>query len=572
MKKEKAIQDKNFIRFQKIYPDCNVIEVKEHVYLKMYKILDNVEKNYNECLKVLLKYGHQFFFKGDETYIIIKVEADVVDDAVMEFGTLVFECSEMLEGFDLEEVEIKDWLEKVCELSQIKNEIKIEKGIRQQIQPWNRKTRDEYIEIDGKKSRTVLLTNYPSKLFSGLITEIMQLSDEITGSLFVKGVNVEHCLEGADGYFKRYLEEIKEKEKQIYNTCMFLNLTDEVYEKVEKMASKYLVGINTLEHQQNQAFLSVLPLGINYVNYNKGLVEDSVIGLLNLSWMKKVCCGVRYGKSILSEKDIYYNRLIENASGFYLGKNSRKRVEREIEQIKKIAPDKKIEIIYMFGDGEKVDVLGKDLVMNRELLKAFYYLVFSINGILPRQYEMVLDKVIEKVTDYDSFVSALLNEDSGIGNKLNTEEYREMLTGGICLSSTYKESLIQMMAKIAQSEADVIYVMDGDKIAKITGNQFIHLIMKKKDKLITVCGDEKEESQMCFYRNPEFKEAIRESEFVQIGKCSILEKVNVVGLLGLSKVQSSFIDDSVIGEQSVLITKYSDYMVKEKEFEEDEEK
>ena len=623
-KKEKeSIQDKNFIKFARLYPECNVIELKDKVFLKLLQVKDNLREGdsdtYNQSLKELLKIGQQFSYKGNMMYVVIKAEADYIDDAVVEFESMMYECAEMADVFETQEVKLKDWIDMINRMSQFKDfdeEVweklcegrnkKNKQTIKGMIQPYDRVGHAEYLEIGNKVSKTIMLTNYPSKVFNGLITEIMEISDSITGSLYLKEVEMENCLAALDmekekkedgsrnSYIREYLTKNIEKNEKLFHSCLFLNISgfvgevDRAYKKIEELCKKYLIGINTLEHQQNKAFLSVLPLGNNLIHYNKVLHEDNVIGLLNYSWIKRLHTGIYYGKSNISEKDVMWNRLLEKSSGFYLGSDSRTvrgKIKNEIMEIQRKFKDRRIAVFTLgavdrksnvFIDLNKGKMLCKDVEINREILRGLFYLVIGTNGNITSKNKDILSRVLENennLESYEKFISAVSNYDVKLAEKLNTEQLKEIMSdknevkkqrGKYCvykaLCETHREQLLYLFGGIANCDANIIYILDGDEFAKLGDNRFINRILEQTDKMITVMGND----GMVMYRNPHFKKAIRESEFINVSRCNTLEKINLASILKLSKEQSNFISENVIDEQSIIITQYAEYLLKSK--------
>lgn len=630
-KEKESIQDKNFIKFARLYPECNVIELKDGVFLKLLQINDNLREGdcdtYNQSLKELLKIGQQFYYIGNMMYVVIKSEADYIDDAVVEFDGMMYECAEMANVFETKEVGLKDWINMISRMSQFKDfddevwksicesgKKKDKQTIKSVIQPYDRVGHAEYLEIENKVSKTIILTNYPSKVFNGLITEIMEISDGITGSLYLKEVEMENCLVALDmekegkedgsrnSYIRDYLTKNIEKNERLFHSCLFLNISgfvgevERAYKKIEELCKKYLIGINTLEHQQNKAFLSVLPLGNNLIHYNKVLHEDSVIGLLNYSWIKRLHTGIYYGKSNISEKDVMWNRLLEKSSGFYLGSDSkavRGKIKNEIREIQTKFKNRRIAVFTLgavdrksngFVDLDKGKVLCKDVEINREILRGLFYLVTGTNGNITNRNKDILGRVLENdynVESYERFISAISNYDVKLAEKLNTEQLKKIMSENnevkkqrvnFCvykaLSETKREQLLYLLGGIANCDANIIYILNGDEFAKLSDNRFINEILKQTNKIITVMG----ENGMVMYRNPHFKKAIRESEFINISRCNTLEKINIAGILKLSKEQSNFINENVINEQSIIITQYAEYLLKSKiETEEAEE-
>lgn len=620
VKEKKSIQDKDFVRFSKVYPECDVIELKHNVFLKMIKITDKIKSSsceaYNQILVEHLKSGQQFFYYKGETFVVMKIEADYIDDAVMKFNGMIFEYSELVPGFELEDVSVKEWLDMICQMTQFRdfdeevwNELtktqdknakkqkKTKHTIKQQVQPWDRKTNSEYLQLGEKISKNIMITNFPAKVFSGLVTEIMEISDNIVGSLYIRKVDNDKCLAALDMSAENNTQRVimrKHLENQLYHCCLFLNISgyegevDRIYKKVEELATKYLSGINHLEHQQTQAFLSVLPLCDNFIRYNKVLPEESAIGLLNFSWVKRLHSGLKYGKSNISGKEVYYNRLLENSSGFYLGSDYadvKKRTKIEIKQIQNIAPEKKIAVFTLGGvdmksesfvDISSCSLLGDDLELNREILRAFYYMTCGTTGNVSERYKSVINTVLMddgNVRSYDSFLLALKNQSPDVAVKFSTMEVRKMFSTDEpieqktalavyrALASTNRENVVRMMAAIAQCDADVVYILNGEAIAKLHNNEFINLILRRKKQMITVIGTD----GMTMYRSPQFKQAMRESDFIHISKCNTLEKVNLVSILKLNKEQANYIAEDGC---DVLITKYAEYLIDERENEE----
>lgn len=546
-KREKIKQDKAFIQFLRCYPECDVVEKKEGVFLKLYRMEDadrEIDKeNYEEGLLKLLEFSNQLFYFEDAVYLIEETEADIVDEAV-------FKADEYFE-----QISLKEWFRIICKMSGCEEfDWEKKKGLKQHIQPYGRKTEETEMWIGEQVNRTVMLDNFPSKIFSGMMSEVMNISKEITASVYIDKINVEHCLEVAEegsGIYQ-YMSELKD---DIYNCCVLLNVKDEkVLKKIEGVVHKYYVSVNYLENQQNQGWLSVLPLCDDRIGYRKALKERNILGLLRYSWINRLHSGVCYGK------DLYYNRLTEKNSGFYLGGN----VEDEIRQL---PDDVKIAVFTLNGKGESLKgckILSDNLRTNQEILRCLFYGGSAHFNILERHKDS-LESALKKSRTYDDFVRYGSEIDSRYVSLL--EKRRELMSGTkrleqkrhLCVyvadAETEAERLLQIMGGVANCDADVIYILCGTELAKVRDNHFIELLMNQKERVITVTG----KNTMAMLGNNEFKLAIKNSEFKYVGKCDIQEKVNLGALLSLSKEQRQW-----IAEHPLLLTKYADYMLEER--------
>lgn len=609
-KEKKIVQDKDFIRYKAFYQECDVIEIKSGEFIKMYEIseLDNCDSwaAYNNSLRWLINspdnlLTYQFFNYKDRKFILFRVKADVVDDALEMFDNIISSYTISNENFDFRAVGLHDWFNILHNLTQFKDldkELVLterkQKTLKQYIQPYNRHTKPLFVEFEQSQivTRTLIIFNYPSEVFNGLLSEILSISDRIYSSLYLKKVDCEACLGGLDlikdmepnkkVILKSYLEDSLSFGIPLYHTCSLLSVSgteievERIVNKIEDLASKYFVSINNLEYQQNCAYLSTLPLCDNLINCNKVLSDDSVIGLLAFSWINKLHCGVRYGVSELSGCPVLFNRMIEKNSGFYLGsdvKQISQAIQKEIKELHQYNPNLKFAVFTMDDCSnccplENTKILCDDLKLNREILKAMVYLTCGTNGRVSTRISNILNDVLEKDINnksIDDFLNAIMGTDSSLGGELEQKINANLKSGmEMCvnkqylqiykaLSGTYYERLLKTMGGIVNCDADIIYILCADEIAKLNDNYFLMELFKNRDKVYNLSG----KNNVMIYKNKIVKELLQKSDFKYVLQCGSLDRVNLTAILGLSKEQKLHI----MGRGSLLITKYVDYML-----------
>lgn len=618
-KKDKITQDKSFIAYKCFYSDCNIIELKTGEFVKMYEITESDWSlswaGYNTSLKLLIGepeieniLSYQFFCWKEKRYVLFRVKADVVDDVVSVFEHIVETYYENVPEFVLKEVNLTEWFDIMYHLVHFKGldrelilDGKKSRSMKEDIQPFNRKVKLDHLEIgvDGKQIQTMVITNFPSSVFNGLLTELLSISENIYTSLYLKKVNVEHCKKALEldkeifetkrEILRAYLENVIQKNQILYQTCLLVSVAGDEYEvnqtvkHLEDLVKKYMISVSTLEYQQPKAYLSNFPLCENLIHYNNVLDEDGVISLLGFSWIERLHSGATYGIFDLSGKQMSFNRLIEKNSGFYLGSDNEevnKAIQTEIRQLCEHQPDLKVAVFTLSNldishvDLKGVQILGNDLDINRELLRAFVYLHCGVNGHVSKRIREVLFKVLstdDNVKSYCDFLTAVARIDSDLCGQL--EQSDVMTADGKCeecngvkvytsSESSYEGRLLQIMSGITACKADIIYILCADEIAKLEGNKFLTKLLGRKDKIFNLSG----KTDMIFYNNPIVKDLIRNAEFIRIFKCNTLDRINVANLLGLNKVQKNYISDGITdGVHNLLITKYVDYMLEFRE-------
>lgn len=613
-KKKRVIQDKDFIRYKAFYQECNIIEIRAGEFVKMYEIIE-LEKcdnwaTYNNSLRWLINepdnlVAYQFFCYKHKNYALFCLKSDVVDDALVLFDELIENHSVNSVNFKFRELDLKEWFSIIYNLVHFKDldrELvlvgKKQRALKQDIQPYGRQTKPLYIEFteSQKITKTLLISNYPSEIFNGLLSEILGISDKIYSSLYLKGVHLENCLAGLDldsgmeqnkkGILRAYLEDNLSFGIPLYHTCLLLGISgtevevERIVNKIEDLTSKYLISVNHLEYQQNRAYLSTIPLCDNLINCNKVLNEDNVISLLGFSWIDKLHCGVKYGFSEISGCPVYFNRTTEKNSGFYLGSDSEqinKAILEEIKELHQYSPKLKFAVFTM-DDCTKCITLGNtkilsdNLNLNREILKAMVYLTCGTNGRVSSRIDKTLNCVLSKdenVMSINAFLSAIMSTDSSFGGDLEQKISDELKAGSeICMSKqylqvykpvgvTYYERLLKILGGVANCDADIIYVLCADEIAKLNNNYFLNELFKDKCKVYNLSGKDNE----AIYKNSIIKELFSQSEFKRVFQCNSLDRVNISAILGLNKEQKLHITS----KGSLLITKYVDYLLTDKE-------
>lgn len=610
-KMKKIAQDKDFIRYKAFYPECNIVEIKTGEFIKMYEIneLDKYDNwaAYNNSLRLLVNgvnhsTTYQFFTYKKRNYILFHIKADVVDDTLEMFANII---KSYLDDFEFKEVNLHEWFNIIYNLIHYKDldrdlilPGKKQRTLKQDIQPYGRCTKPLHIEYEQSQKivKTLLLANYPSEVFNGLLSEILNISDKIYSSLYLKKVNIEHCISALEldehmesnkkVILKNYLEDCFDLGIPLYHTCLLISVygtegeVEKIVKKIEDLTSRYYMSINHLEYQQNQAYLSNFPLCENLINCNKVLNEDNVIGLLGFSWINKLHCGVNYGFSELSGCPVLFNRTAEKNSGFYLGSDYEqvnKAIFKEIKELHQYNQDLKFAVFTMNDcinctPLDNTKILSDDLSLNREILKAVVYLTCGTNGRVSSRIEKNLNLVLgknENVISIDAFLNAVMSTDSSLGGELEQKISEQLKAGAeMCTSKqylqvykpvgvTYYERLLQVLGGIANCDADVIYILCADEIARINNNYFLTELFKTKGKVYNLSGKD----NGAIYKNSIIKELFSQSEFKRIFQCNSLDRVNIAAILSLNKEQKLHITS----KGSLLITKYVDYLLTERE-------
>lgn len=610
-REKKIIQDKGFIRYKTFYSECNVVEIRTGEFIKMYEIneLDKCDNwaAYNNSLRWLINGVScsttcQFFNYKKRNYVLFCVKADVVDDTLELFDDII---KSYPDDFEFKEVNLHEWFNIMYNLIHFKDldrdlvlSGKKKRTLKQDIQPYGRHTKPSYIEYEQSQKiiKTLLLANYPSEIFNGLLSEILDISDKIYSSLYLRKVNVEHCLSALelDEYMesnrkvilKNHLEDCFNLGIPLYHTCLLISVcgtdveVEKIVKKIEDLSSRYYMSINYLEYQQNQAYLSNFPLCENLINYNKVLSEDNVIGLLGFSWVSKLHCGVNYGFSELSGCPVLFNRTAEKNSGFYLGSDSEqinKAIWEEIKELHQYNPKLKFAVFTMDDCTkcitlENTKILSDNLNLNREILKAMVYLTCGMNGRVSSRIEKTLNLVLSKdenVISIDAFLSAIMSTDSSLGGELEQKISNELKAGlEVCMSKqylqvykpvgvTYYERLLKILGGVANCDADIIYILCADEMAKLNDNYFLNELFKDERKVYNLSGKD----NSTIYKNSIVAELFSQSEFKRIFQCNSFDRVNISSILGLNKEQKMHISS----KGDLLITKYVDYLLTDRE-------
>ena len=610
---------KYMVGYQAYYPEINMIRTAAG-YSKLYRMNDiegNDRVEYEAAVKKYLKFSKdcsvQISHINNEDYIIFTVKAITPEQALTMLNSL---------NVTFEEVALPEWFSAITaitrfqpfteiqQIGRVNKKGKPEGTVLPHLQPFYstpkfdpkgkviRNTDTKIFPVNDMFVRTVVVTNFPEYIYPSLFTELTKVTDKIVTALFLREIDKTKCAYSFDNFADRIeknmnrnrAKEMKEALKdntKLINTCLLISVygdtTTEVntaVDNIRTIARRYLSDINVLDHQQVEAYQSVLPLGQNRIMLNKVLMQDDLTGLMPLSWCRHVSNGIYYGHETETGKDIYHNRVITRKSGFILGSDPtmvQKRIINEAEQLVKYG--KQCVEIYTIDSALIPDIIrtyGSNsvktkLITSREdtdLNKAIYkHLLLSAFGTgvsmneLSTKKKSIMKAVLDKnAADIEAFKGACAGADNGTARALDyikDEAAPAKLSAAsgvhvyVCDGGRRAERVAQLMKLIAQSDADVVYIVNTDVLC---GTNILSITQRRHPNTIfnysSITTDKSGLKRL--YSSTPIQKMIQNAEFIDISRHDTVDRIHLSAILEFDKTQKAIIG-SQDGAEGILI-------------------
>lgn len=325
-------EDKKFILYDGFNEELGIIKKGEN-FIKPYEITASTYSF--ELPKTILSDHTELIYTNGKMYAVYSVKAENAEAAVPEFKKIE-------EGKPVRPLSIIEWFNLMTKytgretLTEIPAATKKKKDtVVSFVSPYNVRPNQKDIEITGETARTLLLTGFPSKIFPGFCSELLELSEKSIIVVHLDKMDISLCLNGLSemdarpmrkSVMKDFLLKEQEAGRDIYDTACFVfyrgnkDEIDTYMEKLNLFLDKYLVGKSDLDYQQEKAAKSVLPLGKNEIQYNRVLSLSDISALMPFSELrdaKKAESAVPYGKDYI-QGNISYSRLLHRENGAIL--------------------------------------------------------------------------------------------------------------------------------------------------------------------------------------------------------------------------------------------------------------
>lgn len=325
------------------------------------------------------------------------------------------------------------------------------------IQPYDIKIRQKDMEISGRTVKTLILTGYPSKLFSAFATELLEIADNLTLVIFAEEIPAERCLDGVNlsqdlraarkEAMKDFLKKAIKEGMKLYNTCALIRLeglpgeVEENSQVLKAFCRKYLISASELDYQQADAYRSTLPLLKNHICYYRVLAEDNLRALLPWSDLKKCKQNVVYGEDVISG-EIKYDRRLHRENGFILSSNyswALMQVRKEMQDYFSAPVNADEEISVLAGENIETSLFGTGVKKSIQLSydEAPAWLIraaiirWAVNGlstngrIMKSHMDMVLKAAEGLVTKEEKILSKDENTFSNKEKEIRTKNFEQ---------------------------------------------------------------------------------------------------------------------------------------------------
>lgn len=607
---------KGFLEYKSYYPDYHMIQTVNG-FVKMYQIEDfnssireEYEKQLFEMIITPKNSITQISHVNGTDYLIITKCADTPEEAYKFFQSLTL---------PYREVKIEEWFTVICEISQfsvfekteqigaVDKKGKPKSSILPFLQPYKSAPRyDEKGKVlkmnetrvlyyNDQFIRTVILTNMPVYIYPSLMTEILKISDNLVSTLFFRAIDKEKCKYAFENFqfhmsavrAKTMKEELN-RDDDLLNTCVLIMVHDkeksrvnELVDMITETAKSFMTNTNVMDHQQYQTYRSMIPLGMNYIHYNKVLHREDLLGLLPLSWSRHVNNTIYYGVESKTQMKIYYNRLLTKANGFYLGSNPelvQKRILKEIAEFKKAKTDIQIAIFTLDSNlckciTEKYPTIyacPKLFTGNQEIdlevLRLVSIILCGHKGYLSQEKLNLIKETFLESEDIEGFIRNMKQKDTTLGRQLEiinlgaAKENSGVSEKGGNINvvqcgrndSRYAEKVGILLQCLAATTADVVYVLSAEVLAD---SKFPRKIEKQKpDTIFSWCSIKRESSDYFeLYLGEPMAKMIKKAEFLDITTHSIIDRIHLCGILEFDKQQKAILS-SPDGASGILIT------------------
>ena len=617
-KKKKARQRmKGFVQYDVYYPEADLFSVSGE-YVKAWYLCDmeasdkkEYEKYLDSCIFIPDGGCTQVCHIAGKDVLIIRIPAESAEDALAKFSAMKVIGSQVscAEWFDLiSRISVFDVFAKPELIGAVKKKGKPAASIINMIQPFKAETvkspkgkqiktnTAKFLAINDGYVKTLALTNYPAYIHPSLITEILRLSDDIVTALFIRRVDKEKCIKVFDKFpvqmsrlrMERMKEELHDEEALYYVSCYIAARADtkdallSLIEKIYDTAEKYLVGINTLEYEQLQAYRAMIPLGSNFLKCSKVLHKSDLPGLLPLSWVRHVSTDITYGCDTATGMEITYNRVKAKASGFVLGSDPGRtaaRIIREIEQITEHVPDKRI-AVFTF-DADTLNWTAKTMVQplvtgdstaDREALKALTVLACGNNRDLSKEKKQALDETLnENPGSFEDFVSMLSDRVPGMGKELAPlqDAYKATVESESAMTiyqigdknTRYSERAAMLVQALFHTKADIVYVVCAEALSVCDAVPF--LLKNRPDVLWTFASVNRTDGLRQMYLNRSIARTIENADFLDISTHTVTDRIRLKSILQFGKKETAVLS-AQDGDRGLLVMDNTTYIYEEK--------
>lgn len=596
--------DQSFITYDGFNQELNML-LKSGKYIKPFEVAVGV---YSPDLpKRILAEHTQIVVMNGKIYILYAVKAATPEEAVVEFNKIKA-------NKPIREITILKWFNLLTAftgrepLTKIPEETKKKKkSVISEVLPYNVKSSQKQIDISGQVGRTLLLTGFPSKIFPGFCSELVELSDKVIVSIHLNEIDIEKCLVGLPKLdvrpmrktvMKDFLEKERKEERGIYDTAVFVYYrgeqeeVDAFVEKLNRFLDKYLVGKSDLDYQQRRAAMSILPLCHNEVQYNRVLGLSDISAILPISRLrdaKKMKSAVPYGKDYI-QGNIAYSRLLNKENGAILSTDAAWCVERakeEIDTYKKYAEaivvvadqDTDTNMFVPDGMNESEQVLSLDKTsdfMKQALVARWAFNTMAINGSLSIRKLNILKTAVPKIQGenyLEDFINAITDKDVKRTLSLNPCPrkfyYKAYENENICVLKVQgdKEIEREMGYALVMNELPkniMLYSLNTELLV----NEFPQFQIKDDIIYTFLVGTSQTPGFLSdgptgnvdhVYDDPTIKQYIGSSMFLYVGEHKIAEKLKLNLANPMSKEQREVITAPAKGH--LLITKEVSYIL-----------
>lgn len=606
-KKEKKLvlkEDKDFIGYDGFNEELGIIK-KGDLFIKPYEL--TVAGYAPDLPQKILDEQTELFYANGKMYVIYAVKADVPEDAAEKF-------KEIESRHPVKAISILLWFNLLTlftgreELTEIPAVNKKKKDtVSSLIAPYNVKSTQKDIELTGKTGRTLLLTGFPSKIFPGFCSELLELSDKAVVSIHLKRMDIDLCLTGLSelnarpmrkSVMKDFLTKEKAAGRDIYDTSCYVfyrgekDELDEFIGKLDRFLDKYLVGKSDLDYQQRRATQSTLPLCNNVIKYNRVLNLSDISALLPMSHLrdaKNMPSAVPYGKDII-QGDIKYSRLLNKENGAILSTNAVWAVEKAVQEISfykdhvpeiVVLSDRDTDTSMFVPDGENMSeqMLSLDDApdfMKQALVSRWAFNTIAINGSVSIRKMNVLNAAVGNIKGehyLEDFIESIKDND-----------VKRSLTSSPCPRKfyfrAYERGNVGVIKALGDKalEREMGYALLFDSMPKnvmvyslnteLLVNAFpqfrvkdgvIYTLLVGTSKTPDFLSDGPTGNVDHVYDDPTVREFLHNAEFLYIGEHKIAEKLKLNLSCPMSKEQRDVITEPARG--NLLITKEVSYIL-----------
>ena len=593
-KKEKALKPlSGYVNIIGFYPEIEVLKTTKG-YVRMYELADveGISKNhYDNALLSMLpitRYdGEEYHLKSKpiiqiytsegRAYLILVLDTVLVDDAIAIFNEI-----------KLQVVTVHEWLQVIknyCQNSTdelVIDDYKKAMKVISKISPYPSRKKDEKIKhtemlyLNDTYIQMLTIDNIPMHLTTSFATRIMKLADI---SVFINRIDNDICKEALDKYEVNISDQKKEQmyvhleNEDLFNICFFIRITSQSKVELEKkrknlehMCSQFGVSINPLHFQQTKVYKAFMPLGDNCLLMYKAFTFDRLLSFMPHSWTSHHMRDICYGLDSYGQK-IEYSRVDTRESGFILSSDKDivyEIIEKEVDRI--LEKGLTAEIYTISSDigalkkyssvNDMSSILCGDMDIDREILRRVVKNAYGKEGILKSDYAQILNNALKTIDKMD--LRALKEELKINGQPLykSIQRMKELYRaddGYVCeraivhICGDSKQNMYEkvaiMLSSIARSEADFVYILNGEQLA---GVDIYKLYIQKssvntKNRCISVSSivDNKR-----MFTSTALAKDIVSADFLNIGYLDAVDRIALYNIMHLSKDEKNAISNT----------------------------